>query len=153
MKPENWTMDIIKRTICALMLISFLDGCTMYNSYEAHKAKDSMVGMSDYDLESCIGVPDQKAQIGNAEILTYYDNTTNNGVNMTLPIVGGGVSLTGSGCCHATFTLVEGRVAKVQYTGDNSQLMAPHSICAPIVNGCIPKSEKSEQLPQASASR
>jgi hypothetical protein len=106
----------------------------MYNSYEAHKAKNAMVGLSDYNLESCVGVPDQRAQVGNAEILTYYDTTTNNGVNLTLPIVGGGVSLTGSGYCHATFTLIDGRVTRVQYTGDNSQFLAPHSICAPIVD-------------------
>jgi hypothetical protein len=123
----------------------------MYNSYEAHKAKNAMVGLSDYNLESCVGVPDQRAQVGNAEILTYYDTTTNNGVNLTLPIVGGGVSLTGSGYCHATFTLIDGRVTRVQYTGDNSQFLAPHSICAPIVDACIPKPP--EELPSVAASR
>jgi hypothetical protein len=136
-------MAIMKKLHTNLLtLISLLSGCTVYNSYEAHKARNSMVGMSDYMLESCVGAPDQKAHVGNAEILTYYDTTSDDGVNLTLPIVGGGVSLTGSGYCHATFTLVEGRVAKVQYTGDNSQMLAPQSICAPIVNACIPKPEQ-----------
>jgi hypothetical protein len=44
-------MYVIKKSICILMLLPFTSGCTMYNSYEAHKAKDAMVGISDYNLE------------------------------------------------------------------------------------------------------
>jgi len=136
--------------LLALALLPWFGGCTIYNSHEAHKAESHMIGMSEYALESCIGLPDQRTQIGNAEILTYYDTATNNGVNLTMPIIGGGVSLTGSGYCHATFTLSDDHVIKVQYTGDNSQLLAPQSICAPIVNGCIPKNE---ELPPVVTSR
>lgn len=123
----------------------------MYSSHEARKAQGSMVGMSDFALESCIGAPDQKAQVGNAAILTYDATTTNNGVNLTMPIIGGGVSLTGSGYCHANFTLIDGRVTQVHYTGDNSQLLAPQSICAPIVNACVPKQEPSSTAASAAS--
>lgn len=134
-------MRYLLNLLVAVGLLPWLGGCTLYSSHEAHQAESHMIGMSDYALQSCIGVPDQKAQVGNAEILTYYDSATNNGVNLTLPIIGGGVSLTGSGYCHATFTLIEDRVVKVNYTGDNSQMLAPQSICAPIVKGCIPRNE------------
>ena len=40
----------------------------MYSSHEAHKAQGSMVGMSDFALESCIGAPDQKAQVGKSHL-------------------------------------------------------------------------------------
>ena len=113
----------MNRIIVGLMMLPLCGGCTMYSSHEAHKAQGTMVGMSDFALESCIGAPDQKAQVGNAEILTYDATTTNNGVNLTMPIIGGGVSLTGSGYCHANFTLIDGRVTQVHYTGDNSQLL------------------------------
>ncbi|MGA2408773.1 MAG: hypothetical protein ABSG46_00065 [Candidatus Binataceae bacterium] len=141
----------MNRIIFALMILPVCGGCTMYSSHEAHKAQNTMVGMSDYALESCVGAPDQKAQVGNAEILTYYATTTDNGVNLTMPIIGGGVSLTGSGYCHATFTLVDGRVTQVHYTGDNSQLLAPQSICAPIVKACLPKPESSSTTASAAS--
>lgn len=148
-------MNKAKRVVFGLALLPFVGGCTLYGSHEAHKAQNGMIGMSDYELQSCVGAPDEKSQVGDAEILTYYATATDNGVTLTLPLIGGGVSLTGSGYCHATFTLSDGKVTKVQYTGDNSQLLAPQSICAPIVKACIPKPEQpapdvtSRQLPKA----
>jgi hypothetical protein len=158
MKSVHAAIEMSKtnRVIVGLMFLPFLGGCTLYSSHEAHKAQNAMIGMSDYELQSCVGAPDERSQVGDAEILTYYATTTNNGVNLTVPIIGGGVSLTGSGYCHATFTLNDGKVTKVQYTGDNSQLAAPQSICAPIVKACISKPEQpgsdvtSRQLPKSS---
>jgi hypothetical protein len=148
-------MNKTNRVIVGLAFLPLFGGCTFYSSHEAHKAQNAMIGMSDYELQSCVGAPDEKSQVGDAEILTYYATTTNNGVNLTVPIIGGGVSLTGSGYCHATFTLNGGKVTKVQYTGNNSQLAAPQSIYAPIVKACIPRPEQpgadvtSRQLPKS----
>jgi hypothetical protein len=98
-----------------------------------------MVGLSEADLESCVGAPDQRTTVDGSDVLTYYNSSSSSGgVNLTLPIVGG-VSFSGGGYCHTTFKVTDGRVAQVHYTGDNDETLGTHGVCAPIIRGCVPQ--------------
>lgn len=57
--------------------------------------------MSELDLETCLGLPDQKVTSGKTTLFSYYANSTAN-LNLTIPVVNAaGVGF--SGYCHATF--------------------------------------------------
>ena len=63
-----------------------------------------------------------------------------------MPIIGGGFSLGGSGSyCHAIVRIVDGRVAAVNYTGDNDDMIGKEGICGPIFRGCLRAQERARQ--------
>jgi hypothetical protein len=93
------------------------------------------MGLSEVDLESCLGVPDQHASFGNTDILTYYATSTSS-ISMTVPIVGGpGFSF--GGYCHATFQVKDNRVTQIIYSGEKNATLAPDAYCAPIMRTCL----------------
>jgi hypothetical protein len=101
----------------------------------AEQAKTGLVGMSELQLETCLGLPDKEATKGKTRLLS--DNATGaRTVNLSIPIVNGiGVSM--AGYCRATFRLENGRVASVSYTGDSDPLEGANSACAALMRACL----------------
>ncbi len=112
-----------------------LAGCSINDSRIADNAQTRLIGMSEVDLESCLGVPDQHATFGSTDILTYYATSTSS-TSMTVPIVGGpGFSF--GGYCHATFQLKDSHVTQILYSGEKNATFAPDAYCAPIMRTCM----------------
>lgn len=105
------------------------------DSHQAELARSRLVGVSEVDLESCIGAPDQHTSFGRTDVLTYYASSTNS-VNWSIPVVGG-LGVNNGGYCHATFQVVNGRVTRVLYSGEKNALLAPDAFCAPIIRACL----------------
>jgi hypothetical protein len=83
-------------------------GCAYESSLMAAQAKTRLVGMSELELETCLGLPDKEATKGKTTLLSC-NGTSGRTVNLSIPIVNGvGVSL--AGYCRATFRLENGRV-------------------------------------------
>ncbi len=119
----------------ALLLLT---GCALADSRSAQYAKMNFVGMSEVDLQSCLGAPDNHSTFGAVDVLTYKGNSTSSGgVNITLPIIGGGFSVSGGGYCNATFKVEHGRVTGLRYNGETDATAAPDAYCAPIVRRCL----------------
>jgi hypothetical protein len=73
----------------------------------AARAKTSLVGLSELELETCLGLPDKEATKGKTTLLSY-NATSARTVNLSIPIVNGiGVSL--AAYCRAIFRLENGR--------------------------------------------
>jgi hypothetical protein len=124
-----------------LCLASFvLAGCSIQDSHIAGNARTRLLGMSEVDLESCLGVPDQHASFGTTDILTYYASSTSNS-SFTVPIVGG-IGFANGGYCHATFQLKDSRVTQILYSGEKNATMAPDAYCAPILRTCMDQVEQ-----------
>ncbi len=125
----------------ALLLDALLltGGCAYQQSRIATEAQSVLIGTSSDQLDMCAGLPTKTARLDDgSELRSYeYAANTNNGVNVTLPVIGGGVSLGSGGYCHAQFSLRDGRVAAIQYAGDTSLAGAPEAVCAPIVQHCV----------------
>jgi len=118
-----------------LLLPLLLSACAFKDSHLADLARTRLMGLSEKDLESCIGAPDQHSSFGNTDVLTY-DATSTSGINWSIPLIGG-VGFSNGGYCHATFTVVNGRVDRVLYSGEKNATMAPDAYCAPIIRTCI----------------
>jgi hypothetical protein len=79
-------------------------------------------------LKACARIPTRIRQLdAQTELYSYeihYERT--GGVEITLPIIGGGFSAGGSGSyCHALVRIVGGKAAGVAYTGDNDDMIGP----------------------------
>jgi hypothetical protein len=112
-----------------------VSGCAYENSLRAERAKTSLVGMSELDLETCLGLPDKEATKDKTTLLSY-NATSARTVNLSIPIVNGvGVSIAGT--CRATFRLENGRVASVSYTGDGDPLEGQNSACGSLMRACL----------------
>jgi hypothetical protein len=128
----------------ALILIS---ACTPAHVV-ADRGRESILGMDADTLKSCAGIPTRSEQLGPRVALYSYENKYDRtgGAQVTFPIVGGGFSLGGSGSyCHAIVRMVDGRVAAVNYAGDNDDMIGKEGICAPIFRGCLRAQEKAGQ--------
>ncbi|AHJ66643.1 Hypothetical protein GbCGDNIH4_0962 [Granulibacter bethesdensis CGDNIH4] len=131
-----------------LLLLS--GGCSLSDSHTAQRGRTRFVGLSAVDLQTCLGAPDQKNTAGDTTILTYYANSTGNGgINITLPIIGGGLSVSGGGYCHATFRLDHDRVTQIHYSGEKDARGAPDAYCAPIIRQCLRDLDASQPDAQA----
>ncbi|MFC0408236.1 hypothetical protein [Roseomonas elaeocarpi] len=123
-----------------------LAGCGYSDSRMAHQAQINMEGMTAVDLQSCAGVPDKTKKIDDhTEIFTYnLKNDSSGGVEVTLPIVGGGYTIGGSGSqCAANFRMVDNKVAALFYSGNNDRTVGEDGICAPIIRGCMRRPQSS----------
>jgi hypothetical protein len=102
----------------ALGLVVSSSGYAYENTLMAEQAKTSLVGMSELELETCLGLPDKEGTKGKTTLLSY-NATSARTVNLSIPIVNGiGVSL--AGYCRATFRLENGRVPGGQYRRQRS---------------------------------
>jgi hypothetical protein len=121
--------------VLALGLAIGSSGCAYESTLMAEQAKTSLVGMSELDLETCLGLPDKEATKGRTTLLSY-NATSARTVNLSIPIVNGvGVSV--AGYCRATFRLENGRVASVSYTGDGDPLEGENSACGALTRSCL----------------
>src|SRR4051794_14701118 len=87
----------------------------------AKKARQFIIGMDSRTLQSCAGIPTRTSALDSRTELYSYENhyERTGGMQITLPIIGGGIQAGGSGSyCHAIVRVVDGRVAGVNYTGD-----------------------------------
>ncbi len=99
---------------------------------------ESILGMDAVTPEVLRGRFDAGRATRRADRAVLYENKyeRTGGAQVTLPIIGGGFSLGGSGSyCHAIVRIVDGRVAAVNYAGDNDDMIGKEGVCAPIFRG------------------
>src|ERR1700752_1048595 len=130
---------MLMKALVSRLLICVLAGCAIPDAHVAHNAQQKLVGLSEVDLETCLGAPDQRSTFGDTDILTYYGNSTSStGLTLGVPFLADiGVTGGGGGYCHAIFRVKDGRVAEVRYSGETDATLAPDAYCAPIVSGCL----------------
>jgi hypothetical protein len=119
--------------------------------YVAERGREAVIGMDTDTLKQCAGLPTRTEQLNPRTTLYSYENKyeRTGGAEVTLPIIGGGFSLGGSGSyCHAILRIADGKVAAVTYSGDNDDFIGREGICAPILRGCLREREKAGRIPR-----
>jgi hypothetical protein len=122
-----------------------LTACTSTHEV-ARQGRHLVIGMEATALQACAGIPTRTAQLDPRTQLWSYENKyeRTGGLEITLPIIGGGIAAGGSGSyCHALVRIVDGKVAGVTYAGDNDDYIGRDGVCAPIFRGCLREQEKS----------
>jgi len=128
-------MVIDARRGCRITLMVTLSACAVKDARIADRAEDRLLGITEVDLQSCIGAPDQHSSFGRTDVLTYYA-TSQSSTSFSVPFVGG-LSFSNGAYCHATFRVDNGRVTRVLYSGEKNATGAPNAYCAPIVRACL----------------
>ena len=116
----------------AALVACSLVGCAAIDERIARSAKTDLVGMSALDVQTCLGLPDQRLVSGKTTLLTYFANATR-----TFGMSAGLLILSFGGYCHATVRIEQDRVTGVTFSGDTSSLMSHDAACAPIVRSCL----------------
>ena len=112
----------------------------------ARQGRHLVIGMEATTLQACAGIPTRTAQLDPRTQLWSYENKyeRTGGLEITLPIIGGGIAAGGSGSyCHALVRIVDGKVAGVTYAGDNDDFIGKDGVCAPIFRGCLREQQQS----------
>jgi hypothetical protein len=109
-------------------------------------ARTEMVGLSEAELRMCAGFPDATADAGpQGQIWSFRRSAERGNTNLVLPAttfgafpaVGGAINVAPSGYCHTQVRLVEGRVAEIEFSGDNNRPSGRNALCATMVDSCV----------------
>lgn len=128
------------RSVMVLVLIAFMVGACATGHSVATDGRHAVVGMNADMFQSCAGIPTRTKRLDErTEIFSYeLKNENTGGVEVSVPMVGGGFKIGKSGSyCHAIVRVVDGKVAGLNYTGDNDDFVGKEGVCAPIVRGCL----------------
>ena len=111
-------------------------GCTR-DTTVARQAQTAFLGMPEADVQTCLGVPNRRADLGPTSILTYDQATVENGAGVTVPLIGG-INFASGGNCRAHVRLDNGVVTQMRYTGEtDSPLGGRDAYCAALVRSCV----------------
>lgn len=134
----------------SLMLVSCVSPDDTSSVVSEHatvaSARQEMIGLSEAELRMCAGFPDATSDQGDAgQIWSFRRSTQRGNTNVVLPAttfgvlpaVGGAVNISPSGFCHTQVRLVAGRVAEVEFSGDNNRPGSRNALCATQVDSCV----------------
>jgi hypothetical protein len=126
-------------------VVTLLAGCAMQRAGVAERARTEMVGMSKKDLLMCAGVPARQERVDDLEFLTYTGGGDSVGAayaRSTSPATAVAVGKRTQRYCEATFTLKDGVVQQVRYSGRTGGLLSRGEQCAFIVENCALAKER-----------
>ena len=130
----------MKRSVLVLLpMASVVCACASGHSV-ATDGRRAVLGMKAETFQACAGIPTRPRRLDErTEIFSYeLKNENTGGVEVSVPVVGGGFKIGKSGSyCHAVVRVVDGKVAELNYTGDNDDFVGTEGVCAPIVRGCL----------------
>jgi len=145
-------VSVLLRSAFVMVLVG---GCVSgYNV--AMAGRRVVIGLDADSFQACAGIPTRTKRLDpRTEILSYeLKNENVGGMEFNVPLVGGGFKIAGSGSyCHAIIRVVDGKVAEVNYTGDNDDFVGKEGVCAPIVRGCLRAHGKDPEVKTANKGR
>lgn len=110
------------------------------------RAREAMLGMDEADVRMCAGFPTDQISIPIRGTIWTYDLARARGnFNLNLPTIAtgplqgsaGALGVNSAGSCSAQVRFIGGRVAQVEFSGDNNTYRKINGVCAPIIDGCV----------------
>jgi hypothetical protein len=137
------------RSVMGPLVMLLVAACATAGHQVADEGRRTIVGMGADTVQSCAGIPTRTKRLDDrTEIYSYeLKNENTGGVQMTVPVIGGGFKIGASGSyCHAVMRVVDGKVAELEYTGDNDDIVGREGVCAPLVRGCVRARERDPEV-------
>lgn len=145
-------VSVLLRSAFVMLLVG---GCASGHNV-AMDGRRAVIGLDADSFQACAGIPTRTKRLDpRTEILSYeLKNENIGGMEFSVPLVGGGFKIAGSGSyCHAIIRVVDDKVAEVHYTGDNDDFVGKEGVCAPIVRGCLRAHGKDPEVKTANKGR
>ena len=137
------------RSVLGPLVMLLVGACATAGHQVAEKGRRTIVGMDTEAVQSCAGIPTRTKRLDDrTEIYSYeLKNENTGGIQVTVPVIGGGFKVGASGSyCHAVMRVVDGKVAELEYTGDNDDIIGREGVCAPLVRGCVRAQENDPEV-------
>jgi hypothetical protein len=137
------------RSVSGPLVMLLVGACATAGHQVAEEGRRTIVGMGADTVQSCAGIPTRTKRLDDrTEIYSYeLKNENTGGVQVTVPMIGGGFKIGASGSyCHAVLRVVDGKVAELEYTGDNDDVVGREGVCAPLVRGCVRARESDPEV-------
>src|SRR5688500_18233601 len=122
----------------------------------AMDGRRAVIGLDADSCRACAGIPTRTKRLQPRSEIHSYVLTDDNvgGAAVSGPLAGGGCKIAGSGSYfHALVRIVDGKVAEVNYTGDNDDFVGKEGVCAPILRGCLRAQGKDPEVKTANNGR
>lgn len=139
-----------------LVLAAILVGACTSGRDVAMEGRRAILGMGADRFQACAGIPTRTKRLDSrTEIFSYeLKNENIGGMEFSVPLVGGGFKVAGSGSyCHVIARVVDEKVVEINYTGDNDDFVGKEGVCAPLVRGCVRAHEKDPDVKTANGGR
>lgn len=117
------------RLTLGLLLAFLFNACAGQRANTASEAKTSLVGKSEAQVLTCMGVPPQRANAGQTKVWSYPSG----GDTTTVGFAGSSYSM--RKYCVVNVVISDGRVTAVNYAGRTGSL---DEQCAFAVKNCTP---------------
>jgi len=145
-------VSVLLRSAFVMLLVG---GCASGHDV-ATDGRRAVIGLDADSFQACAGIPTRTKRLDpRTEILSYeLKNENVGGMEFSVPLVGGGFKIAGSGSyCHVIVRVLDGRVVEINYTGDNDDFVGKEGVCAPLVRGCLRAHEKDPDVKTANGVR
>jgi hypothetical protein len=137
-----------------IIALTLLASCTVpadtskiiHEDETVKSARKVMVGMSEADVRMCAGFPTYGASVTATEkIWTYQRSYARGGLNVgvsslalgPVPGVTGATGTASEGFCNTQIRFVDGRVAQVEFAGDNNTTRRINGLCVSTFDACV----------------
>ena len=117
----------------ALAPALLLAGC---GSLQAFQARTALVGATETDIVSCMGVPAAKQYLSRDQSVLQWDYAQT-GTDLDLEFGIYSLKLGRPGICHAAIRFDRGVVRAVHFAGASITPTDPDSICGRLVHDCL----------------
>jgi hypothetical protein len=145
---------MMKLRFCAVVALALLGSCTVpadtspvvEEDRTVKASRSVMLGMNEADVRMCAGFPTMGVKIAeNEKIWTYQRIYARGSINLgasTLavgptPGLTGGTGLGTPGFCYTQIRFVDGKVAQVEFAGDNNTSTRVNGLCVSTVDRCV----------------
>lgn len=122
----------MRRLVLAAALL-LLGGC---GTLQAYRARSQLLGATEPDIISCMGVPAERQFISIDQSVLQWDYVQT-GTDIDLEFGIYELKLGRPGICHAAIRFDRGYVRAVHFTGVDVSPSNPDSICGRIVKDCL----------------
>ena len=116
-----------------MISLLLLDGC---GTLQAYRARTQLVGATEPDIISCMGVPAERQIITADQSVMQWDYVQS-GTDLDLEVGIYALKLGRPGICHAAIRFDRGYVRAVHFTGVDVSPTNPDSICGRLVKDCL----------------
>ena len=121
------------KRIALLATLGLLGGC---GTLEAYRARTALVGATEPDLISCMGVPTERQFVSVDQSVLQWDYVqTGTDIDVAFGIYE--LKLGRPGICHAVIRFDRGYAESVHFTGSDVGPTDPDSICGRLVRDCL----------------
>jgi hypothetical protein len=124
----------MRRLAALASLLPLLASCA---TIDAHEARHGLLGMSQRDVLSCIGIPEEKTRLDAHDAVLEYTYSDHDELLSLELLAIGTLSLGPRGQCNVMLRMHDGAVAAVHFSDSTTSEAGALGACGPVVHEAL----------------